>query len=185
MRRFINIGILALTITLAGCEGGGMADSLPDGGIATLPRTDAGTAYCQIPTALASIKMVDAKGNPTSTTMGSYYDQAAQTGSTGKWGIVTNLSDLSKECSSQSLTSSQCADSTKYCLYATCTVSQDPTTKAWTQLCHVAGYEAFTNSLQVAAALCTPAGQFAGMLCNPCAYGGCPTTLPSGTPGPT
>ena len=139
---------------LAGCDGGtGKTDDLPDGGQVTLPRTDAGTAYCQIPTDLAGIKMVNSQGQPTSTTMGSYYDQAAQTGSTGKWAVVTNASE-------QPL-----ADYSKVCSYATCTMSQDTATKAWTQLCHVDSQSTWTTSYQVDVALCSPSGEFRGWLC--------------------
>jgi hypothetical protein len=142
---------------LAGCDGGaGTSDDLPDGGQVTLPRTDAGTAYCQIPSDLASIKMVNSAGQSTTTTMGSYYDQAANAGSTGKWAVVTNASEMPS------------ADYSKSCSYATCTTSQDAATKAWTQLCTIdvaQGLGTWTSSLQVDTALCSPSGQFLGWLC--------------------
>ena len=160
MKNFANISILvALTALLVGCNGGagaGMNDDLPDGGQVTLPRTDAGTAYCQIPADMAGIKMVDSKGQPTATTMGSYYDQAAATGSTGKWAVVTNASEM------------PFADYAKSCSYATCTLTQDATTKAWTQLCTInvsQGLGTWTSSLQVDTALCSPSGEFRGWLC--------------------
>ena len=57
------------------------------------------------------------------------------------------------------------SDYSKVCSYSTCTTSQDPVTKAWTQLCHVDSQSTWTTSYQVDVALCSPSGEFRGWLC--------------------
>jgi hypothetical protein len=161
--------VLGILLALAGyglcaCDGGTIEPSdLPDGGAVTLPRTDAGVARCQIPSPTGDTLMVNSNGVATSTTMRSYFNYAADTGSGGSWGIVTNASELDAKCSLSGKTLAECSDFSKTCIYAKCDISSDGT-----QLCHADGNGTWKDSREVAAALCTPDGQFAGWLCTLC-----------------
>ncbi len=166
--RCLVLGVLAFLAgyALSGCDGSSESGDLLDGAsVAGLPRTEAGVALCSIPSPSGNVAMVDSKGAPTSTTMRSYYEHAASTGGAGSWGVVTNPSETTGKCQVSGKSAADCADSVKTCMYAACTWSTDGTN---TQLCHLDGYGTWKDSREVAAALCTPGGQFAGWLCTTC-----------------
>jgi len=196
-RRYLDlaIGILAALVgfVLAGCDGGS-ADGVVDvgagttadtgrpsetGGVAGSPdgggllHSSSGVAYCNISAAAASAPMVSSQGQPTATTMGSYYTQAAL--DPGHWGVVTTPSaaELKALCLSEGHSTKQCVDLSTLCLYTQCSMGTDPATGKDVQTCQgTAAYgtlpassSGVVNTAFVGAALCSTDGQFVGWLC--------------------
>jgi hypothetical protein len=211
--RNFALGILAAIVgyALCACDGGVGSEEL-DAGVGTdagrpdtlqtdarsgfdtgakvdagnvLVRTDAGVIRCDIPSPTGDTLLVNGHCVASSIIMRDYYEKAAVSGSGGRWGILSNLSDLpticnmydkaaacaadslSPVCTGKTVTVAECnsapQDFSKYCYVGSCSGNAD----GINMTCKLGGVMPWTNSFQIDAALCTPQGKFAGWLCSP------------------